>query len=116
MIIAVDGYEANVRERVGIGRYAFESLRHIHELFIHSSQLTSGNSVRVYLPSRPLSDMPKETSWWQYKIAHPAKLWTFVGLPLALTLDRPQADVVFSPTHYIPRFTSIPKVMPIMDT
>jgi glycosyltransferase involved in cell wall biosynthesis len=27
----------------------------------------------------------------------------------------PLADVVFSPTHYVPRFTTIPKVMAVMD-
>jgi glycosyltransferase involved in cell wall biosynthesis len=57
--------------------------------------------------------MPPETSWWHYRVASPAKLWTFIGLPLALR--RYPVDVCFSPTHYIPRFTDVPKVMAIMD-
>jgi glycosyltransferase involved in cell wall biosynthesis len=59
--------------------------------------------------------MPKETYWWTYTVAGPKKLWTFIGLPLALLRNTPKADVVFSPTHYIPRFIAIPRVMSIMD-
>ncbi len=110
MIIAIDGYEANVENRVGIGRYAFEILMHVHEMIDGSR-----DSVRVYLPCPPRSDMPKVTSWWNYRIAKPSKLWTFIGLPLILSKDFPKADVVFSPTHYIPRFISIPRVCSIMD-
>lgn len=108
MNIAIDGYEANVQDRVGIGRYA-------HEILAHMSQLATPHVFRVYLPHVPLSDMPAETDRWKYCIAGPQKLWTFVGLPLALTLDQPRADVVFSPTHYIPRWISAPRVMAIMD-
>jgi len=114
MIIAIDGYEANVGNRVGIGRYAYEILTHIYELRMKNTE--SGNtSFRIYLPSVPLPDMPIVTDWWQYRVVGPKKLWTFIGLPLALTKDGPRADVVFSPTHYIPRFISIPRVMSIMD-
>jgi glycosyltransferase involved in cell wall biosynthesis len=59
--------------------------------------------------------MPPATSWWQYHVRGPKKLWTWTGLPLALWRDLPKADVVFSPTHYIPRFVRMPKVMSIMD-
>lgn len=112
MIIAVDGYEANIKGRVGIGRYAYEIISHMH------AQLASdpgSTQVRVYLPTPPVSDMPKETSFWHYSVRKPSKLWTFIGLPLALRSDTPAADVLFSPTHYIPRFTNIPTVMAIMD-
>lgn len=119
MIIAIDGYEANVPNRVGIGRYAYEILKHMFEK-VRSEKLKveselSDKLFRVYLPSRPLSDMPEETDWWKYRIAGPKKLWTFVGFPLALKLDRPCPDVIFSPTHYIPRWVNIPRVMSIMD-
>jgi len=59
--------------------------------------------------------MPKETAWWTYHVVKPKKLWTIIGLPLALIRDMPKADVVFSPTHYIPRFVKIPRTMAIMD-
>ncbi len=110
MIIAIDGYEANEKNRVGIGRYAFEILMHLHALIKNQDSV----SIQVYLPEQPLPDMPSENSNWHYVIAGPKRLWTFIGLPFALsTRERP--DIIFSPTHYAPRFTSIPKVISIMD-
>jgi glycosyltransferase involved in cell wall biosynthesis len=114
MIIAIDGYEANVTQRVGIGRYAYDILSNMHTILTRLNG--SGYQVRVYLPSKPLPDMPKETPWWRYIVRGPSSLWTFIGLPLALLQDQPRADVVFSPTHYVPRFVSISRVMAIMDT
>lgn len=102
MKIAIDGYEANVENRVGIGRYAFEILKALYPI-------ARKHTVTVFLPNKPKSDMPP----WQYKVIGPKRFWTFVGLPLAL--QRESFDVVFSPTHYIPRFTNIPCVMSIMD-
>lgn len=113
MILAIDGYEANVPNRVGIGRYAFELLIHLHRLL--GEMRGAGHFVRVYLPSEPLADMPPVCSWWSYRVTGPSTLWTFIGLPMAITLDRPGADVVFSPTHYIPRFIRTPRAMAIMD-
>src|SRR3989344_4037215 len=114
MIIAIDGYEANVSQRVGIGRYAFEILKHMFEDFRTQDsgiKIQSETLFRIYLPKTPLPDMPPETPWWRYRVLQPMRLWTLFRLPLALTTDYPRADVVFSPTHYIPRFTSIPRVM-----
>ena len=114
MILAIDGYEANVATRVGIGRFAYELLVRLAKLVASgSSEFTE---VRVYLPDAPLPDMPKESATWKYRILSPKKFWTFFRLPIALFTDKPLADVVFSPTHYVPRFTSIPRVMAIMDT
>lgn len=111
MILAIDGYEANEGGRVGIGRFA-------HELLIYLSKAVGKSAfseVRVYLPDAPRADMPKESSSWKYRVVGPKTLWTFFGLPAALSQEKPQADVVFSPTHYIPRFVRTPKVMAIMD-
>jgi len=114
MVIAIDGYEANVANRVGIGRYAYEIVKHIYKIQNTKYDIQNTN-FRIYLPTEPLADMPKETSWWNYRVVGPKKLWTFIGLPLALLRDTPKADVVFSPTHYIPRFIDIPRAMSIMD-
>jgi glycosyltransferase involved in cell wall biosynthesis len=113
MIIAIDGYEANNIPRVGIGRYAYEILRHIYKRRqnIKDSQIL----FRIYLPELPVDDMPVETTWWKYKIVPFKKLWTFIGLPLALKIDKPHFDVCFSPTHYIPRFINHNVAMSVMD-
>lgn len=114
MILAIDGYEANSGHRVGVGEYAYQLLCTLHKQI---GQMPPGkrHMVRVYLPQKPRSDMPKKTAWWQYRVRKPGKLWTWCALPVSLRLDYPKADVVFTPTHYIPRFTNIPRVMAIMD-
>ena len=106
MNIGIDGYEANVADRVGIGRYAYEMLSHLYPLL-------EKHNVTVFLPNAPRRDLPVETLAWRYKVCGPSKFWTFIGLPMAL--KREQLDVIFSPTHYIPRFTSVPRVMALMD-
>lgn len=116
MIIAIDGYEANQKTRVGSGRYAFELLKYIHK-YIHttSDNLFKETFFRIYIPHYLVDDMPEETVKWKYRIIYPKFLWTFLGLPMALSSDFPRANVVFSPTHYIPRFISTSRVMTIMD-
>lgn len=111
MIVAIDGYEANVAHRVGIGRYAYEILCSLHALLANREDIT----VRVYLPSQPRCDMPKPGPHWMYSVRKPSKLWTFIALPISIYRDSPKADVVFSPTHYVPRFISSPQVMSVMD-
>lgn len=106
MKIGIDGYEANVGQRVGIGRYAYEILSHLYPI-------AKDHSVTVFLPSPPRPDMPPERENWNYVVTGSQFLWTFIGLPRAI--KKHPVDVFFSPTHYIPRFTDIPKVMSIMD-
>lgn len=115
MIIAIDGYEANVPRRVGIGRYAYELLVSIHTILQSRLGPSPIPSVRVYLPSTPLDDMPSESARWSYRIVKPKRFWTFMGLPFSLLTDEPRADMIFSPTHYMPRFINIPRVIAIMD-
>lgn len=113
MILAIDGYEANAATRVGVGRFAYELIAHLYKLFV--TKKTAFEEVRVYVPGAVSGHMPKETKGWTYVVLSPTTLWTFWALPQALLRTRPLADVVFSPTHYIPRFVSIPRVMAIMD-
>lgn len=113
MIIAIDGYEANVTNRVGIGEYAFEMLKGMYAI-LHDRN-NNFTKVRVYTPDPPQNAFPPVTDSWEYRLSYPKKLWTYIGLPLRLSVDRPRADVVFSPTHYIPRIQIAPQVMAIMD-
>lgn len=114
MILAVDGYEANSGNRVGVGRFAFELIQRF--ALLQSKPGALFDEVRVYVPGHVASHMPPESLKFRYRSVNPRQLWTFVGLPLALFGDRRQPpDVIFSPTHYVPRFTRIPRVMAIMD-
>lgn len=108
MLIGIDGNEANISTKVGIGEYAFQIINHL-------SQIKSGQEFRVYLKNNPNSDLPKETQSWKYKIIKPTPLWTQFALPFKLFTEKTKPDVFFSPTHYAPRFSPVSTVISIMD-
>ena len=109
MLIAIDGNEANVQNRVGSNIYSYELLQAIY-------QCQKGDlRFKIYLKEKPLADLPKETDWWQYRIVGPKRFWTQFGLPLDLFFHRPRPDVFFTPGHYLPRWSPCPTVMSIMD-
>lgn len=110
MNIWIDGYEANVLQRLGSSQVAFELLRNLEKI-------DYVNDYTILLPSSPLDDLPKERKGWKYKILRPRKLWTRIALPLALYSARKRADLFFSPTHYLPRFSpkGLKKVVTIFD-
>src|SRR3990167_4103214 len=106
MLIAIDGNEANVKNRVGSGVYAYELLKQFAK--------TKSPRFVVYLKENPLSDLPAETVNFKYEIFGPRKFWTQFALTIKLTfLSKP--DVFFSPAHYGPRFSKVPYVVTIHD-
>lgn len=108
--VGIDGNEANVSKRVGSNVYAFELLRALYE----SLQNDPRFSVRVFVAQEPLSDLPPETEWWQYTVVSNAPLWTLWKLPGALW-SHPEIDLFFSPGHYGPAWSAMPKVVSVMD-
>lgn len=106
--IWIDGYEANVSQRLGSGQVAFELIKNIEAL-------DKENNYTVILPAAPLPDLPKEREGFRYKILRPNKLWTRVAIPFTLLHTKEKPDIIFSPTHYIPRFTSVKRVATIFD-
>lgn len=106
MIVAIDGNEANVENRVGSGVYAFELLKQF--------SLNKKHNFYIYLKNRPLPHLPKETKNFRYKIFGPKKMWTQFALPLNLLFDR-KTDVFFSLGHYGPRFSEVPYCITIFD-
>ncbi len=109
MIIGIDGNEANVGTKVGIGQYASELLKQFYTLKPKDIQF------RVYLKSEPQEHLPTASDNWQYTVVKPPKFWTQFGLPLHLYTTRNKPDIFFSPTHYAPRFCPVPSVISIMD-
>ncbi len=97
--IWIDGYEANVEQRLGSSQVAFELLKNIEKL-------DKENNYTVLLPGRPFPDLPKPRKNWNYKILRPAKLWTRLVIPVYYHFAKIKPDVILSPTHYIPRFIS----------
>lgn len=117
MKIQLDGYEANVPQRLGSSQVAFELLRYFEKI-------DKENDYTILLPTPPLDDLPagearlpKERAGWRYKILKPKRFWTRITLPLALYLAKQKPDLIFSPTHYIPRFSpkEVKKVVTIFD-
>ncbi len=108
-IIGIDGNEANVDKRVGIGEYSFELLKRFKEFKI------SNLKFQIYLKNEPLPDMPGENESWKYRVIGPKKFWTQIALPMDLYLHRPRPDVFFTPSHYAPRFSPMPTAISIMD-
>ncbi len=108
MKIAVDGYEANVPQRLGSSQVAFELLRNLEKI-------DRENEYVILLPGPAREDLPKERAGWSYKILKPKSLWTRISLPLYLYTSKAKPDLIFSPTHYIPRFSPIKRVVTIFD-
>ncbi len=110
MKIAIDGYEANVRQRLGSSQVAFELLKSLE-------QTDRVNEYTILLPSPPLEDLPKARTGFRYKILKPKRLWTQIALPLYLYTSKTKPDLFFSPTHYLPRFvpSEVRKVVTIFD-
>lgn len=108
MNIAIDGYEANVPQRLGSSQVAFELINNL-------AKIDKSNDYTVLLPDAPLSDLPALREGWNYKILKPKKFWTKLVLPWALYTASPKPDVVFSPTHYIPRFSPSKRVVTVFD-
>jgi len=110
--IGINGNEANVAHRVGIGQYAFEVISH---LATHASEEIR---FRVYLESEPMADFPKASKFWQYEILSHQKLWTLTVLQKRLLWEKVHKvapDVFFTPTHYTPIHMPVPSVISIMD-
>lgn len=109
MIVGIDGNEANVAKRVGIGEYA-------HRLLDEFSRTKKKNlKFVIYLKNHPLDHMPEENATFKYKIIGPKKLWTQFALPLALLVGKNKPDIFFTPSHYAPRIALMPTAISIMD-
>lgn len=106
--IWIDGYEANIPQRLGSGQVAFELLKNIYEL-------DHENNYTILLQSKPFPDLPEPRRNWKYKILKPAKLWTRLIIPAYYYLTKNKPDVILSPTHYIPSFINAKRVTIIFD-
>jgi len=112
MIIGIDGNEANIVTKVGVNVYAFNLLWGIYKL---QGQWQNKHKVIVYLKNLPLPDLPKPTKSFSYKVIPGGGAWIVKKLPPKLFTDKPRPDIFFSPSHYVPPFSPVPRVCSIMD-
>jgi len=108
MIIGIDGNEANVLNRVGVGQFAYN-------VIFQLEKNDKNNSHIIYLKEAPKDDFPKEREGWSYKVFGPSNLWTQISLPIKLFTQKEKLSVFYSPSHYAPRFSPVPGVISIMD-
>lgn len=119
MIIGINGYETVIPRfgfdkktglpiRVGSGEYCFELLTFLNKI-------DKKNKYLIYLPTEPVSDMPKESENWHYKIVPSQKMWLGLGLSFEFLLKRPKLDVFFSPTHYLPFYCPYKSIVSVLD-
>lgn len=108
MLIGIDGNEANIKNRVGVGQYAYN-------LLVQLEKIDTKNQYIIYLKNKPLSDLPQESPKWRYKVFGPQKLWTKIALPINLFLQKEKLDLFYSPSHYSPQFCPCPTIPTIHD-
>ena len=106
--IWIDGYEANVPQRLGSSQVAFELLRNLEKI-------DQKNNYTVILAGPPMDDLPKERPGWKYKILKFNKFKTYLVLPWILFTAKEKPNLFFSPTHYAPVVSPVPRVMMIFD-
>lgn len=106
--IWIDGYEANVPQRLGSSQVAFELLKNLE-----SSD--KENRYTIFLPTPPMDDLPKPREGWQYKLLKPKRLWTRIALPIAYYTSKQKPDIFFSFSHYLPKFIKGKLIQVIYD-
>lgn len=112
MNIGIDGNEANVENRVGVNKYAFEMIWGLYRL---TQNKPYKHELIVYLKDKPLNDLPKERENFKIKIIPGGGLWILTKLTPHLLKNPERIDVLFSPSHYTPPILAIPRVCSIMD-
>ncbi len=108
MKIWIDGYEANVPQRLGSSRVAFNLLRSLE-------RIDKKNEYTILLPNAKMEDLPSERPGWRYQYLKPNKFKTYLAIPWALFTTREKPDLFFSPTHYGPVFSPVKRIITIFD-
>jgi len=106
--IGIDGNEANLKTRVGVGQYAYNLLRQLY-------LLDTKNNYHIYLKDKPLKDLPKPRKNWHYVVIGPKAFWTKIALPLHLVITNVKLDYFYSPGHYSPSPAPLPTIPTIHD-
>jgi len=109
MIIGIDANEANVDNRVGVNRFAFEVIWGIYRQRKRSDQFL------IFLKDQPKKDLPPDDGGWHYEVFGPKRLWVWSSLVKRLSLGKPRPDVLFTPSHYGPVFCRLPLIISVMD-
>jgi len=119
MKIGINAYEAvmprfgfnkktGLPNRVGSGEFCFQLLSAL-------AKLDKLNDYFIFSPLNPSKDMPSQSEKWKYIVFQSKKLWTLWGLSKRFFSAKEKIEVFFSPTHYLPLYTSCSSVISILD-
>lgn len=112
MKIAIDGNEANVKERVGVSVYTFQLLLYFQKISSKDTEFI------VFLKNKPLKSLPLENEYFKYEIVSGSFLWSQISLPFKLYQNKflkKKIDIFFSPAHYSPRLSPYKTIVTIHD-
>lgn len=112
MLIGIDGNEANIVNRVGVNKYAYELLWSLYNLQDNNE---FAHGVIVYLKNKPLNDLPRQSKKWKYKVIPGGNVWILTKLMPSLLFSNNKPDVFFAPSHYLPPISTMPRICSIMD-
>lgn len=109
MKLGIDINEANVPQRVGVNRLAYEIFRNL------VLSLSEDDQIIAFSKENPLPDMPVASKKLVYEIFGSKKAWVLTSLTKRLLFGKPKVDVLFSPSHYTPLLTRTPAFVYLMD-
>ncbi len=112
MKIAIDGNEANVKERVGVSVYTFQLLLYFKKISSKDTEFI------IFLKNKPLKSLPLENEYFKYEVVPGSILWSQTSLPFRLYQSKflkQKIDVFFSPAHYSPRLSPFNTIVTIHD-
>ncbi len=109
MKIGIDINEANIPQRVGVNRLAYEIFRNM------VLALPEDDQIIAFSKENPLPDMPVASKKLTYEIFGSKRAWVLTSLTKRLLFGKPKVDVLFSPSHYTPLFTFTPSYIYLMD-
>lgn len=111
MLIGIDGNEANIQNKVGVNKYAFELLWHIYKM---KEEWKDEFKFEIFLKDKPNS-LPPETDYWKYRVLPGGHMWIIKTLMPNLFFGKNRPDIFFTPSHYIPPLAPMPRICSIMD-
>ncbi len=109
MNIGFDINEANIPQRVGVNQVAYNTFLNL------AKHISSPDKLIALSKDRPLPDMPVGTENLTYEVFGAKKAWVLTSLTKRLWFGTPKIDVLFSPSHYTPLFTTTKTVIYLMD-
>jgi glycosyltransferase involved in cell wall biosynthesis len=112
MLVAIDGNEANVNQRVGVHQYSYNLLWGLYNL---SKSDEKDWKFIIYLKDYPQKGFPKEKDGWEYRVIKGDKFWVIKKLMPKL-VENKKIDLFFTPSHYLPPLPlGLPKTCTIHD-